>query len=87
MRWPPPPAAKGLSSGGKLHAMQQAFWDAHGLQCGFCTPGMIVAACHLLERNPNPSESEIRSGLEGNLCRCTGYANIVKAVQQAARAR
>ncbi|MFN2548516.1 MAG: (2Fe-2S)-binding protein [Myxococcales bacterium] len=78
---------EGLSTDGKLHAMQQAFWDQHGLQCGFCTPGMIVSACHLLERNPNPSEAEIREGLEGNLCRCTGYANIVKAVQQAARAR
>jgi carbon-monoxide dehydrogenase small subunit len=77
---------EGLGSDGKLHAMQQAFWDQHGLQCGFCTPGMIVSACHLLERNPNPSEAEIRAGLEGNLCRCTGYANIVKAVQQAARA-
>ena len=78
---------EGLASDGKLHAMQQAFWDQHGLQCGFCTPGMIVSACHLLERNPNPSEAEIRAGLEGNLCRCTGYANIVKAVQQAAQAR
>ena len=78
---------EGLASDGKLHAMQQAFWDQHGLQCGFCTPGMIVSACHLLERNPNPSEAEIRAGLEGNLCRCTGYTNIVKAVQQAARAR
>ena len=78
---------EGLSADGKLHAMQQAFWDQHGLQCGFCTPGMIVSACHLLERNPHPSEAEIREGLEGNLCRCTGYANIVKAVQQAARAR
>jgi len=78
---------EGLASDGKLHAMQQAFWDQHGLQCGFCTPGMIVSACHLLERNPHPSEAEIREGLEGNLCRCTGYANIVKAVQQAARAR
>ena len=78
---------EGLASDGKLHAMQQAFWDQHGLQCGFCTPGMIVSACHLLERNPNPSEAEIRAGLEGNLCRCTGYNNIVKAVQQAAKAR
>ena len=78
---------EGLAHDGKLHAMQQAFWDQHGLQCGFCTPGMIVSACHLLEKNPNPSEAEIRVGLEGNLCRCTGYANIVKAVQQAARAR
>ena len=78
---------EGLAQGGKLHAMQQAFWDQHGLQCGFCTPGMIVSACHLLEKNPNPTEAEIRAGLEGNLCRCTGYANIVKAVQQAAGAR
>jgi carbon-monoxide dehydrogenase small subunit len=76
---------EGLAKGGKLHAVQQAFWDQHGLQCGFCTPGMIVSACQLLERNPNPSETEIRAGLEGNLCRCTGYHNIVKAVQQAAR--
>jgi carbon-monoxide dehydrogenase small subunit len=78
---------EGLAKGGKLHAVQQAFWDQHGLQCGFCTPGMIVSACQLLERNPNPTETEIRAGLEGNLCRCTGYHNIVKAVQQAARAR
>jgi len=69
---------EGLAHDGKLHAMQQAFWDQHGLQCGFCTPGMIVSACDLLTRNPNPSEAEIRVGLEGNLCRCTGYANIVK---------
>jgi len=78
---------EGLAKDGKLHAMQQAFWDQHGLQCGFCTPGMIVSACHLLARNPHPSEAEIRAGLEGNLCRCTGYTNIVKAVQQAAGAR
>jgi len=78
---------EGLAKGGKLHAVQQAFWDQHGLQCGFCTPGMIVSACQLLERNPSPTETEIRAGLEGNLCRCTGYHNIVKAVQQAARAR
>ena len=78
---------EGLAKDGKLHAMQQAFWDQHGLQCGFCTPGMIVSACHLLERNPHPTEAEIREGLEGNLCRCTGYANIVKAVQQAAGGR
>ena len=77
---------EGLARDGKLHAMQQAFWDQHGLQCGFCTPGMIVSACDLLRRNPNPTEAEIRFGLEGNLCRCTGYTNIVKAVQQAARA-
>ena len=67
--------------------MQQAFWDQHGLQCGFCTPGMILSACELLARNANPSEAEIRAGLEGNYCRCTGYNNIVKAVQQAAGAR
>ena len=78
---------EGLAKDGKLHPMQQAFWDQHGLQCGFCTPGMILSACELLSRNPNPSEAEIRAGLEGNLCRCTGYNNIVKAVQQAASAR
>ena len=75
---------EGLSRDGKLHRMQEAFWEKHGLQCGFCTPGMVLAACQLLERNPSPTESEIRHGLEGNLCRCTGYANIVKAVQYAA---
>jgi carbon-monoxide dehydrogenase small subunit len=75
---------EGLAQNGKLHPMQQAFWDQHGLQCGFCTPGMIMSACHLLQQNPKPSEEEIRVGLEGNLCRCTGYNNIVKAVQQAA---
>jgi aerobic carbon-monoxide dehydrogenase small subunit len=69
---------------GKYHPMQQAFWDNHGLQCGFCTPGMIISAIDLLNQNPNPSEEEIREGLEGNLCRCTGYHNIVKAVQNAA---
>ena len=78
---------EGLAQDGKLHPVQQAFWDQHGLQCGFCTPGMILAACELLARNPKPSEGEIRAGLEGNLCRCTGYTNIVKAVQQAAAAR
>jgi carbon-monoxide dehydrogenase small subunit len=78
---------EGLAAGGKLHPVQQAFWDQHGLQCGFCTPGMIVSTCELLNRNPHPTEAEIRSGLEGNLCRCTGYNNIVKAVQQAAAAR
>ena len=75
---------EGLTDHGKLHPMQQGFWDQHGLQCGFCTPGMILSACQILQRNPNPTEAEIRQGLEGNLCRCTGYANIVKAVQQAA---
>ena len=69
---------------GELHPLQTGFWEQHGLQCGFCTPGMIMAAADLLERNPNPTEAEIRHGLEGNLCRCTGYHNIVKAVQQAA---
>jgi carbon-monoxide dehydrogenase small subunit len=78
---------EGLAQDGKLHPVQQAFWDQHGLQCGFCTPGMILSTCELLARNPKPSESEIRAGLEGNLCRCTGYTNIVKAVQQAAAAR
>jgi len=69
---------------GKLHPIQQAFWDEHGLQCGYCTPGFIMAAAYLLEQNPNPTDEEIRRGLEGNLCRCTGYVNIVKAVQSAA---
>jgi carbon-monoxide dehydrogenase small subunit len=69
---------------GELHPLQQGFWEQHGLQCGFCTPGMIMAAADLLARNPNPTEEEIRHGLEGNLCRCTGYHNIVKAVQHAA---
>jgi aerobic carbon-monoxide dehydrogenase small subunit len=78
---------EGLAADGKLHPVQQAFWDQHGLQCGFCTPGMIVSTCELLARNPHPTEAEIRAGLEGNLCRCTGYNNIVKAVQQAANAR
>jgi aerobic carbon-monoxide dehydrogenase small subunit len=69
---------------GVLAPMQQAFHDNHALQCGFCTPGMIMAACDLLQNNPNPSEEEIREGIEGNLCRCTGYQNIVRAVQAAA---
>ncbi len=68
----------------ELHPMQMGFWEKHGLQCGYCTPGMIMAASDLLERNPNPSESEIRHALEGNLCRCTGYQQIVEAVQEAA---
>jgi aerobic carbon-monoxide dehydrogenase small subunit len=76
---------EGMGSTDALHPLQQAFWDKHGLQCGFCTPGMIMASCALLADNPNPSEEEIRHGLEGNLCRCTGYHNIVKAVQAAAR--
>jgi carbon-monoxide dehydrogenase small subunit len=75
---------EGLMKDGKLHPMQDGFWQEHGLQCGFCTPGMIMSACALIERNPNPSEEQIRFGLEGNMCRCTGYTNIVKAVQTAA---
>jgi len=74
-----------LAPDGKLHPLQQAFWDEHGLQCGFCTPGMILAAHQLLRRNPRPSQEEIRKGLEGNLCRCTGYQHIVKAVENAAQ--
>lgn len=74
-----------LQVNGKYHPIQQAFWEKHGLQCGFCTPGMMMAAVGLLQRNPNPSEQEIREQLEGNLCRCTGYQNIVAAVQEAAK--
>ena len=70
---------------GSLHPLQQAFWDEHGLQCGYCTPGMILAAEELLSENPEPTEAEIRQGLKGNLCRCTGYHNIVKAVRTAAK--
>src|SRR5688500_524303 len=77
---------EGLAIDGKLHPMQQAFWDEHGLQCGYCTPGMIMSATHLLDRNPSPTEEEIRHGLEGNLCRCTGYQHIVNAVKTAAKA-
>lgn len=76
---------EGLAMDGELHPVQEGFWEEHGLQCGFCTPGMILSAVQLLERNPNPSEAEIRHALEGNLCRCTGYHNIVKAVQYAAK--
>ncbi|MER3443641.1 MAG: carbon monoxide dehydrogenase [Meiothermus sp.] len=76
---------EGLGTVGNLHPVQEGFWEMHGLQCGFCTPGMIMAAADLLQRNPDPSEEEIRHALEGNLCRCTGYHNIVKAVQYAAR--
>lgn len=75
---------EGLASDGELHPLQEGFWEMHGLQCGFCTPGMIMSANDLLQKNPNPSESEIRHGLAGNFCRCTGYHNIVKAVQYAA---
>jgi carbon-monoxide dehydrogenase small subunit len=76
---------EGLAPEGDLHALQEAFWEKHGLQCGFCTPGMIMTAYELLKNNPNPSETEIRKGLEGNICRCTGYQNIVRAVQDAAQ--
>jgi len=76
---------EGLATDGKLHALQEGFWEEHGLQCGFCTPGMLMAACGLLASNPHPDEHAIRRGLEGNLCRCTGYHNIVKAVQNAAK--
>ena len=77
---------EGLAENGKLHKMQEAFWNEHGLQCGFCTPGMIMASKQILDRNPNPSEEEIRHGLEGNICRCTGYQHIVNAVKAAAKA-
>src|SRR6266478_695377 len=75
---------EGLAADGKLHPMQEAFWNEHGLQCGFCTPGMIMASKQILERNPSPSDAEIRHGIEGNLCRCTGYQHIVNAVRAAA---
>ncbi|HKZ86387.1 MAG TPA: (2Fe-2S)-binding protein [Anaerolineae bacterium] len=75
---------EGLAQDGKLHPLQQGFWEKHGLQCGFCTPGMIMAAVDLLQRNPHPTEAEIRHGIEGNICRCTGYQNIVLAIQAAA---
>jgi carbon-monoxide dehydrogenase small subunit len=77
---------EGLGTEGELHPMQQAFHEQHALQCGFCTPGFVLAAVSLLHENPSPSESEIRRALEGNLCRCTGYHNIVRAVEAAARA-
>jgi carbon-monoxide dehydrogenase small subunit len=76
---------EGLATDGQLHPMQQAFREHHGLQCGFCTPGMVMAAISLLNEHPDPSESEVREGLEGNLCRCTGYHNIVKAILAAAK--
>ena len=75
---------EGLGSEGALHPMQEAFWEHHGLQCGYCTPGMIMAGADLIARNPSPSETEVREALAGNLCRCTGYHNIVKAVLSAA---
>ncbi len=76
---------EGLAKDGQLHPIQEGFWEEHGLQCGFCTPGMIMQAYQILQRNANPSDAEIRHGLEGNLCRCTGYHNIVKAIQYAAK--
>jgi len=77
---------EGLATNGDLHPLQQAFWDEHGLQCGYCTPGMIMSGVGLLDQNSEPTESEIRHCLEGNICRCTGYQNIVKAVQSASQA-
>jgi carbon-monoxide dehydrogenase small subunit len=77
---------EGIGTREDLHPMQEAFWTQHGLQCGFCTPGMIMSAIDLIERNPDPSDAEIRAGIEGNICRCTGYENIVKAVTVAAAA-
>ena len=76
---------EGLAQGDQYHPVQQGFWEEHGLQCGFCTPGMIMAATQLLQRNSNPSVEEIRHGIEGNLCRCTGYQHIVQAIQYAAK--
>jgi carbon-monoxide dehydrogenase small subunit len=76
---------EGLAKDGKLHPIQEGFHQEHGLQCGFCTPGMMMTACELLSKNPNPTEAEIRWGISGNLCRCTGYVNIVKAIQYAAQ--
>jgi len=76
---------EGLAQNGTLHPIQEGFWEEHGLQCGFCTPGMMLAAVQLLARNPNPTDEEIRHGLDGNLCRCTGYQHIVNSVQYAAR--
>jgi carbon-monoxide dehydrogenase small subunit len=75
---------EGVANGAELHPIQEGFWEKHGLQCGFCTPGMIMSARHLLEKNPDPSEAEIRQAISGNLCRCTGYNKIVEAIQYAA---
>lgn len=75
---------EGVANGAELHPLQEGFWEKHGLQCGYCTPGMIISAKHLLEKNPNPTEEEIRWGISGNLCRCTGYNKIVEAIQYAA---
>ncbi len=76
---------EGLARDGRLHPIQEAFWEEHALQCGFCTPGMMMTALQIIERHPEPTDEEIRRGLEGNLCRCTGYHNIVKAIHRAAR--
>lgn len=76
---------EGLAKNGELHPVQEGFWERHGLQCGYCTPGMIIAAAQILERNPQPTKEEIRHGLDGNLCRCTGYQHIVEAVEYAAK--
>jgi aerobic carbon-monoxide dehydrogenase small subunit len=76
---------EGLAVDGKLHPLQEGFWQEHGLQCGYCTPGMMMAGWQILKNNPNPSEEEIRHGLEGNFCRCTGYHNIVKSIQYASK--
>ena len=78
---------EGLAQNGELHPVQEAFWNNHGLQCGFCTAGMMISVIELLERNPNPTAEEVRNGLEGNICRCTGYQNIVKAALAAAQAK
>ena len=76
---------EGMANGSQLHPIQEAYWEQHGLQCGYCTPGMLLSTMTLLQDNPNPDEHEIRRGIEGNICRCTGYHNIVKSVQEAAR--
>jgi carbon-monoxide dehydrogenase small subunit len=78
---------EGLAGEAGLHPVQQGFWECHGAQCGFCTPGMVMAAVHMLERNPDPTREEITEGLEGNLCRCTGYSHILDAVEHAAKSR
>ena len=75
---------KGLAKGGTLHPLQEGFWEKHGLQCGFCTPGMIMTAVDFLQHNPDPTDTEIRHAIEGNICRCTGYQNIVAAIKSAA---
>ncbi len=76
---------EGVGAGGELHPVQEGFWEEHGLQCGYCTPGMIMSGIHLLNKNSNPSEQEIREGIQGNFCRCTGYQHIVSAIQHAAK--